>query len=203
MKKSTLGILIAAGALIIIAIAGGLVWLVNVAIKGATPKPPSADERKLVVTPEKLAEFGVTLNPKCDSLTMMGTFGTKQIQYERDCDTPDVYAQSMAQVNPTKLEARQSFTLLVATMKGGLRLTGGKLNVEPHPELLTFGEQRYAAIIKHGDDPRGNLFVIRQGRVVHSIIITGIYFDEPDAVRELLGPVIEESKKQYGPKDAR
>jgi hypothetical protein len=201
MKKSTVGLLIAAGAIVIVVMAAAMVWVGHTVVKSATPKPPTADERKLVVNAETLAEFGVTPNPKCDSIHRTGAFGTKQIQYERDCDTPDVYAQSLAQVNPSSLEARQSFVMLVATMKGGMRLAGRELNVEPHPELLTFGDQRYSAIIKYGNDPRGNMFVFRQGRVVHSLIITGIYFDDPKTVRDLLGPVIEESKKQYGPKD--
>ena len=203
MKKSTLGILIAAGAMVIIALAGAMVWIGHMAIQSAKPKPLTAEERRLVVNPETLAEFGIKINAKCDSLHRTGGFGTKQIQYERNCDTPGVYVQSLAQVNPSSLEARQSFVLLVATMKGGMRLTGRKLNVEPHPELLTVGDQRYSAIIKYGDDPRGNMFVIRQGRVVHSLIITGFYFNDADAVRKLLGPVIEESRKQYGPKDRK
>ena len=44
----------------------------------------------------------------------------------------------------------------------------------------------------------GNVFVVRQGRVLHTLVLAGIYFDDPDDIRELFEPLLEESKKQYG-----
>ena len=43
-----------------------------------------------------------------------------------------------------------------------------------------------------------SVFVVQQGRVLHALVTTGIYLDDPDVVHDLFAPLLEEWKKQYG-----
>lgn len=201
MKKSTLALIVAAtvvGVLMLAAVVVGIGWM---AVKGVKTNAPTAEERKLVVTPEAFAEFGQTLDPRCDSLKTTNTFGlSKEIEYEHECQSPGIYIRSTASISATAHDARQTWLLLIGGYKAGVAIAGSEIKVEPRENLVTFGDQRYGAMLRRAGEDVGNVFVIRQGRVVHSLLVTGLYFDEPDAVRDLLAPVIEESRRQYGKK---
>jgi hypothetical protein len=51
--------------------------------------------------------------------------------------------------------------------------------------------------VRSGSKNAGNVFVVRQGRVVYSILITGLYFDEEEPVKELIAPLLEQGTKLY------
>ena len=199
MKKSTLTLIIVGtvvGVLMLAALIVGIGWM---AMKGVKTNPPTAEERKLVLGPASFAEFGPPLDPRCDSLKTTNTFGlSKEIEYEHDCEAAEIYVQSTAAVSATTHDARQNWLLLIGGYKAGVAIAGNDVKVEPRENLVTFGDQRYGAMVRRGGVDVGNIFVIRQGRVVHSLLITGLYFDDPDTVRDLLGPLIEESRRQYG-----
>jgi hypothetical protein len=68
-------------------------------------------------------------------------------------------------------------------------------SVQDAPALLKVGDERYSAYNRYANEITGNIFVFRRGRVVHSLIVTGIYFEDPDGVRRLFTPMLEAAKK--------
>lgn len=205
MKKSTLfwvvGMIAAAGISVAVAV-GALVYFT---LRQNPSDPPTEAEKRLVVTAPILAEFGVEeVNPKCETYKITRHFdGSREIEYEydssKDPDADDtLLVISGAEINRTTSDAMQSFHLTVAAMKGGMMIGGRGAKLEAAPALLPLGDQRYSAYIKNARGTAGNIFVARHGRVLHSLIITGLYFDDADDVRQLFTPILEQSTTQFG-----
>ncbi|HKR62202.1 MAG TPA: hypothetical protein VJZ00_00615 [Thermoanaerobaculia bacterium] len=160
----------------------------------AHPSEPTADERKLLITIESLAVHDVTRSPTAtEHLQSTHEFdGTRRIEYTYRGDR-SLYIFSQVQVVPTSLSGMQLVKMQELAMRAGFN---AKLRVVPRPELLTFGDQRYAAMLERDDEAIGNLFIVRDGRVVHTLVITGFYFDHPENVAELFKVPMREAKKQ-------
>ena len=199
MKKSSIALLVASVVVGVLGLAGLIVGVGYYAIKGTKTHAPTPEQRKLVLSAASFAPFNETLDPKCETFKTSRSFDlSTEIEYEHDCEGPSLYVQSTAQISLTTSDARQYWLLMIGGYRAGLALAGNDLRVEPRENLVTFGDQRYGGVIKMGPEVVGNVFVIRQGRVVHTAMITGAEFETADEVRTLLGPLIEESKRQYG-----
>jgi hypothetical protein len=88
--------------------------------------------------------------------------------------------------------------------KAGVAIGSDTASLHRRDDLLgDLGEDRYAALLRSGNKNAGNLFIIRQGRVVHSLMFSGIYFEDAESAQELLAPVVEEAKKRYARRKKR
>lgn len=179
----------------VIAIVGGLYY---VGVKGVSSRLPTEEEKKLVLSPAHFEEFGQTLDPKCAKYTWKRNLdGTAEIEFEYDCgENAKISITSGVEIGRDERDARESFTLTIAAYKTGAKIGGATL--EERPELLTYGEQRYAAFLRNNNRTVGNVLLLRQGRVLHSLVIAGLYFDDPDDIQDLFAPLLVESKKQFG-----
>lgn len=197
MKKSTVAIVVVLGFLGVIGLAAAVVAVGYFAVNGVSSEPPTAEQKKLVLGPAAFEVYDVQLDPKCNKLTSKRNLDrTREIAFEHDCEGSDYYISSSAEISPTVRDARESFVISVGAFRTGVAI--GDAELQPRAELLPFGDQRYAAIIHNTKKkPVGNVFVVRQGRVLHSLLLTGIYFDEAEDVRELLTPLLEESRRQF------
>jgi hypothetical protein len=188
----------------VLTLAGAGAALVYFSLKGVTERQPTEDERRLVLTSERLGEYGIETGAKLGTMVSRRNIdGTRSIEFEYDSEKhagaeDTLYVISEAEINRNQRDARQSFTFSIAAMKGGLKVLGEGTSLTPAPALLTFGDQRYAAYMKNGDHIVGNVFVFRQGRVLHSLILAGVYLDDPEMVRELFEPLVQESERQFG-----
>lgn len=194
MKKSTIALIVALGAIGVLAVAGIVVALGYFAVHGISSRAASEAEKQLVVDAKALIPYGAEVDPKCGKYTTTRNLdATTAIEYE--CETDSLYIQSTAEVNPNVRDARQSFVIAMGAYKAGVAIGDGKL--EPRDDLLDLGDDSYAAILRAGNASAGNVFVVRQGRVVYSIMITGLYFDEAEPVEELIAPLLEKGTKLY------
>jgi hypothetical protein len=169
------------------------------------PKASPAEDRKLVVTAERLQEFGageiVFENEKYHS---QKTFdGTRTVEYSYNDHSgskegTQLYLSSTAQVFPQSLSTMQMFRVQQLAIKGGLSFAGDTTTV-PAPALLTAGDDRYAAVLKRKTtgEPVGNLFIVRQGRSMLTVIVIGIKFDDAASVEKLLGPALAEARRRF------
>lgn len=169
------------------------------------PKPSSAEDRKLIVTAETLREFGageiVYDNEKYHS---QKTFdGTRTVEYSYtdhsgSKDGTQLYLSSTAQVFPQSLSTMQMFRVQQLALKGGLSFAGDT-TAEPAPALLTIGDDRYAAVLKRKStgEPTGNLFIVRQGRSMLTVVVIGMKFDDAASVEKLLGPALAEARRRF------
>lgn len=196
MKKSTaawaagLGVL---GCLGMICVAAALVYF---GARGISSRAPTDAEKRLVLDAAALEPYGAQPDAKC------GTYRAKrhldaslEIEYEHDCEGADLYVVSGAEIARSTRDARQSYPLAIGAYRTGM-LFGENIKLQPRADLLTIGDQHYAALVTKDGKPIGNVFVVRQGRVVHSLLLIGLYFDDRETVEELMGRVVEEAKRQ-------
>jgi hypothetical protein len=196
MKKSTVAIAVALAVLGALGFAAAIVAFGYFAVKGISSGPPTEAQKRLVLNTAAFESYDVDLDAKCVKLTSKRNLDrTREIEFEHDCEGSDFYISSGAEICPSVRDARESFLLSVGAYRTGVAIGDGEL--QPRDELLPLGEQHYAAVIRNGGKPVGNVFVVRQGRVLHSLLVTGIYFEDPGDVRDLFTPLLEESRKQF------
>ena len=196
MKKPAIALLIVGVFVAVVGVAGGVVAIGYYAVKGVATEPPSDEQKRLVLNAQSFTPFDIRLDPRCNRLLARRNLDrTREIEFEHDCEGSEVYVSSVAEISPTVRDARESFLISVGAYKAGVAIGSGELH--PRDDLLTVGEQHYAGIIRNEGDPIGNVFIAREGRVLHTLLITGIYFDEPAAVRDLFHPLLEESRRQF------
>ena len=198
MKTSTVVFVIVlalCGIASVIAILGGLFYFGS---RGLSSRPPTDAEKRLILSAASFEEFGQKLQPKCQKYTSkLNLDGTREVEFDYDCgEGAPMFLTSGAEIGRNERDSRESFVLAISAYKTGLLIGGGSL--EPRHELLTLGDQHYAAQIRKGTNIIGNVFVVRQGRVLHTLVMTGLYFEDPDDIHDLFTPLLEESKKQYG-----
>lgn len=198
MKTRTLALLMTAGGLAIVAFAGAAVYVGNKMWKGISGWPSTAEEKRLVLDSATLQNhLDAKVDPACDRFhTMRNIDSSVHIEVTHQCEGDSIYFHGRAEIHRGVLEAKQSFAVSVTSMRAGLAIAGRGVELERRDGLLTAGEQRYSAIAMRNGEPVGNLFVVRHGRVVQTVILMGVYFDDPAAVRSLLGPMIDAAQKR-------
>ncbi|HYC87861.1 MAG TPA: hypothetical protein VEO54_01515 [Thermoanaerobaculia bacterium] len=196
MKKSTVAIAVVLGFLGVIGLAAAVVAFGYFAVKGVSSGPPTEAQKRLVLSAAAFDSYEVDLDPKCVQLTSKRNLDrTHEISFEHDCEGSDIYVSSGAEICPSVRDARESFVISVGAYRTGVAI--GDAELQSRAALLPLGDERYAAIIRNNGKPVGNVFVVRQGRVLHSLLVTGLYFDKAEDVRELFTPLLAESKKQF------
>jgi hypothetical protein len=197
MNKPAIAIALVAGFLAVVVIAGGVVAIGYFAANGIAAVPTDAQKR-LVLSSKDFEQYEIELDPKCGKLEARRNLDrTFDVEYTHDCGDEDVVLiSSIAEINPTLRDARQSFVINIGVYKTGVKIGSGELH--PRDELLTLGDEHFAGVIHStAGTPSGNVFLVRQGRVVHTLLVTGLYFDENGDGDRLLAPLIEESRRQY------
>lgn len=169
----------------------------------SSPPPATADDRRLVVTIEALQPFGAPPpHAEAENLSTLRQFdGTRTISYEYDSRKgpkvrPNLVASTTTMVHSTSLSAMQAFKVQEVATKTGVAFTKTAKLVDA-PGLLLVGDSRYAGVIRYDGKPGGNLFLMRQGKVIFTVVIVGIVFDDPKDVQRLMGPLAEEAKKRF------
>jgi hypothetical protein len=193
----------AAGLMAIIGVSGFgfLVWKAFDNLRN--PAAASGEERRLIVTTESLEPFGVSnTGHRGETLKSVRQIdGTLDIEYlyssksDAQAKAP-LYLFSKVQVLPMSLTAMQLFKMEQLAIRAGVGF-GAKAHLRPRPDLLTAGDQRYAATIEREGKPSGNIFIIRHGRVVHTVTIGGFFFEKPEQVEQLFTQPLAESKRQF------
>lgn len=202
MKRRTVAVIVVSAVVVMIGLAIGAWFAGRAFFQHVKPKPVTEADRKLVVTAARLHEFGGPEPiPDYERMTVQRIFGTANVEYEYDiplsAEVEDkVYIQSTLMVATTKAEAMQQHTFATLGLKGGM-LAAREVKVEPAPRLLNFGDQKYAATMSMNGRTVGNMFVVRDGRVVHMLILSGIYFEDPAEVEKLMKPAVDEARKQF------
>ena len=181
-------------------------WLMWTTVRNITsPKPPTGNDRRLVLTAEALQKFGgPTPNAAAESLSAIGQFdGSRTINYEYDTRRdPNAETRlnttTITMIHPHAFGAIQSFKVQQVTTKAGISLAQGKSGAKliDMPSLLSIGDDHYAGVVKYKEQTSGHLFVVRQGRIVFTVLIFGIVFEDPEAANAVMLPLVEEAKKR-------
>lgn len=177
----------------LLAIIGGGLAVFYFLSKGFDERQPTEAEKKLLIAPSALASFGAgKLDGGAVRYSAKRNFD-RSIELQCEHDKEGFYFISGAEIHRSKRDARESFRLQILAYKGGVSIGSGQL--QNANTLIGSGDERYAGYIRKNGNIVGNVFAIRQGRVVHTLLLTGIYFSEREDVEALFAPLLEEARR--------
>jgi hypothetical protein len=190
--------LVVLGSVAIVALVLGV--LLRLGCKGISTREPTEEEMQLLIPVSRLEPLGVTgLNPgACESVIAKRNLdGSLELEYEYDSErAPEssrfLFYKSEAEISDSAEDARESHMLQVAAYKAGTMLVKGR-KLERSSASFSVGEQNYLGTVTQDGKPLGTVAVVRQGTIVHSVLILGLYFDDPEQLKTLLKPVLAKS----------
>lgn len=163
------------------------------------PRPLTQTELRLIVTAASLTEWGMeNLDARAQKIdTRHDLDGSMTISCEYDSEkVPNakqpLFFISNTQIFSSEIGTDTEFTKLIDAYKTGIGRVPGRYFKEKQ-ELLTSGDQHYAAFMQNGGNIIGNVFVVRRGRVIHSLLVSRVYFDDPKDVERLFAPMFRAS----------
>jgi hypothetical protein len=181
-------------------LAVGLV-LIALACSGKPERRMTDAELRMIATAQSLTEWGLAgLDARAQTIdTIPEMDGSLRVQCKYDSrKIPDakqgLYHLSEAQFFTTVIEAENAFRTNIDLYRKGVEQNRG-MYVHMAPELLKMGDESYAAYMQDGKKKVGNIFLVRRGRVLHTLIVSRVYFDEAAGVRRLFAPMIEAARK--------
>jgi hypothetical protein len=193
-------VLIAVAIVIPLITVGGGCWLV---VYGFSQRPPTEEEKKVLVTASDLEAVGITgLNPAdCGSyLVRRELDGSLCIEFSHDPRRDPnrkqrVHVISRVTINRSVESAADAFPYVVKGVVGGVRLAGDNQVVDIK-EKLPIGEDQYLGSFRSGGKEAGTLVVLRKGRVIHMFLISGTTIDSK-TVTKLLKPTLQQASSKY------
>lgn len=157
-------------------------------------------ELRMVATAQSLTEWGMQgLDARAQTIdTIPEMDGSMRVECKYDSDrvpgSKRLYSLSEAQFFATEIEAKDAFKHNIAVYRKSVESNRG-VYVHPAPELLKMGDESYAAYIQDGKTIIGNIFVLRHGRVLHTLLVNRVYFGYAEDIQRLFAPMIEAGKK--------
>jgi hypothetical protein len=159
-------------------------------------RPISEAEKDLLLQVKDLSQFNVTIGNLQTAETFKYTYygaGEWEVKYMYDSpNTPDItplYLVSRVEFEKSDNEAISTFNQGILAYKGGGMIGG--LRIVRSLKLFQWGDQSYSAYLEKNDTRVGNLIVVRKGNKIFSLILSGLYFDNAEYVKQLLIPKLE------------
>jgi hypothetical protein len=81
-------------------------------------------------------------------------------------------------------DAMVSYGALKTALKYGLESNGVK--AKERPQFYTYGDASEFYVLEKDGGPIGNLFAVRHGSRVYLLMLSGMYFDDPDVWKEVI-----------------
>lgn len=117
--------------------------------------------------------------------------GSAELTYEYESETPSMYVATTISLEKTVADAMASYAAQSVAGLVGLAVTQKKMKLEDRDDLLTWGDQSTAKLITYEGKPVGNLFIARKGTRIFLTTVTGVYFDDAEALREIVEPKLK------------
>jgi hypothetical protein len=157
----------------------------------------ASGERELVVDISHLQGYleNYTPNPAGESLSKTRYIDDSfEIEYVYDLpqDNDAPYLSYTVTFEPSESDANTTYVSLWGGTKVAFYMFGDvKVDVQEKNEIFRWGDQSRFGVLFAGDRPFGNVFVAKKGKKVVYLLISGIYFDDPDVFSEFLTPYLE------------
>lgn len=154
-------------------------------------------ERDLLLRARDLAAYGfelpgVSRYERFDKTVYID--GSYDLDYE--CEVPEdaapdnpVYMKVTVTFEKSAQDARVAQGIEDFSINAGMGLDGLKL--EERKDFFRYGDASSFYVLTREGAPVGNYFVAREGAKVYSVVIAGVYFDDPEQWAELLTPKLE------------
>jgi hypothetical protein len=154
--------------------------------------PLRPDDARIVVDAPAISRFieGFHLDPKAATLRKRRILGgTTWVTYEYDPPSHDLYV--LCDVYDfgdagEALRAYHSFGKALRSVFEGAR----EVSLAPLDPRSIWQDNSLLFVLTRDGRPVGNAFLTRQGDTLLQLVVFGVYFEEPQALRELVSPTI-------------
>ena len=189
-KKVLWALLLIPGAiisLVLLVVVGGFLFMAT-----GTEEPVTGEDRAVLVDINLVAEWMEDYVPERRGEKVTKTRyidGSYDIDYEYDIpDTEDApYLNCTVTVETTRSDALVSYDMLWAGEKLGLSMFSDiEIDVVERNDLFRWGDHSRFAILQSGGEPFGNLLITRKGRHIFYLLLSGVYFEDRDAIGGLM-----------------
>jgi hypothetical protein len=185
-------------AAVVVLVCGGVGTLIYFAFVHDIEVPVAAADRDVVITAERLAEFapGLEPDPNRGNLRKVRHLdGSRDLTYEYESEEgakSPLYVNNEIGVERTAQDAQYAYGGLGIGTNLSFRLGGeGNMRQVERNDLWRWGDNSKCALLMKGDKKVGNLFMACKGRRYFSLMIVGVYFEDGQAIQELLGPMLQ------------
>ena len=100
-----------------------------------------------------------------------------------------LFVYSMVTIGKRKSDAQFSDTGIKIGVLYGLKSSG--IEEQEIPNFYRYGDSSSFSILKKDGKPVGNYFTVREGNKVFVLLITGIYFEDPELWKEIIEPKLK------------
>ena len=158
--------------------------------------PVDEREKTMLLRAADLVPFGYGLadTRKYETFNKTRYFdGSMDIVYEHE--TPETEQEHPLYLNVTVTFERKASDAIVSAgaermaFKYALKAKG--VEMREVPNFYAFGDSSDFHMIERDGKPFGNHFSVRQGARVYTVVMTGIYFDDVDEWKSLIGKKLE------------
>ncbi|HEY7240130.1 MAG TPA: hypothetical protein VH600_13240 [Burkholderiales bacterium] len=170
--------------------------LLLVCIAGcAVEEPLSEADKRLFLRPADLVRYGFRYaDPESyEKFSKSRQIdGGYQLKYEFQPDQSEprrVFIYASVSVAKSESDAALNEGAEAVGMVIGLKASGVE---EREVRLKSGNDQSKLRLLVKGDKPLGNIFTTRDGRKTYFIVVTGLYFDDPEDWRKLVAPKLEQ-----------
>ena len=157
----------------------------------------AAAEREMLLDAEAVAAWlDYTPDPSKEKAVRKTYFDKSfALEYEYDDTATEdgIYINYSLHYERKKSDAVALYMPMWESTRLGLKIGGtADFMIEEHNELLRWGERSRFGIVYNGTAPVGNVFVAQaESRVVY-LLLSGVYFEEAEAISELVSPYLEQ-----------
>lgn len=116
-------------------------------------------------------------------------FGVEEIAYEYSKDGSSLFVNSTVTIDPKVQDARTTFNVTKLGLGVGVAIEAkGGMTKEERNDLFSWGDESASYVLNMNGSPVGNAIVARKGSRTFFVIFAGVYFDDADALEEVLEP---------------
>ena len=169
----------------------------------AKDEPLSSDDRAALLTASQIAEWIDDFSPDVSKETFSKTRfldRSYDLDYEfedpHNADAP--YVSSSVTVEPKASDARISYKALQTGLDIGFGSQSGTVQVERN-DLFRWGDSSKFCVLEIDGTPFGNTFTAVKGKHVYMMTISGVYFDDPAVIQQLLRPRLDALERLPAP----
>lgn len=159
--------------------------------------PVEEQEKAMLLRAGDLVRYGYGLaaTEKYESFTKTRLFdGSYEIEYEFETPESETENALYLYVQVT-VERQASNTLLTqGAERLGVRygLRKGGVKEREIKDFYRYGDASAFYILEKDGEPIGNLFTVREGGKLYTLLLSGFYFDDPQVWGKVLGPKLSQ-----------
>ena len=175
-------------ALVLLVVVGGFLFIAT-----GTEEPVTDEDRAVLVDINLVAEWMEDYIPQRRGEKITKTRyidGSYDIDYEYDIpdDADAPYLNCTVTVEKNSTDALLSYGSIWGGGKIGMAMFSDvEIEVVERNDLFKWGDRSRFAILKSEGAPFGNMLITRKGRRIFFLLLSGIYFDDREAIGGLLG----------------